>query len=54
MGHGYTKTTDPIVAESSLPKESLIDKNAEIWSVRKDGAEVLDAVFNGDKWMRVQ
>lgn len=53
-GNGYTKSTDPVVPESTLPGGSKIERGAEMWSVRKDGTEVLDAVFTGEKWVKVQ
>ena len=53
-GNGYTKSTHPVVPESTLPGGSKIDKGAEMWTVSNDGTEVLDAVFTGKKWVKVQ
>lgn len=53
-GNGYTKSIDPLVPESTLPGGSTIERGAEMWSVRKDGTEVLDAVFTGKKWVKFQ
>lgn len=53
-GNGYTKSTDPIVPESTLPADSPIDEGAEMWTVRKDGTETLEAVYTADTWVKVQ
>lgn len=54
-GNGCTKSTDPVVPDSSLAPKSEIADGAEIWSVRKDGTQVLDAVYRDSKgWVKVQ
>lgn len=54
-GNGFTKSTDPVVPDSSLAPKSEIADGAEIWSVMKDGTQVLDAVYRDSKgWVKVQ
>ncbi|WP_162786834.1 WXG100 family type VII secretion target [Janibacter anophelis] len=52
-GNGFTKSTDPVVPESSLPSRSTLDDGAEIWTVRADGTQELDAVLVNRKWVKV-
>lgn len=55
-GNGFTKSTDPVVPESKLPDGSKIQDGAEIWTVNKDGSQVLDAVYDADtnRWVKVR
>lgn len=54
-GNGFTKSTDPVVPESTLPKGSSIEDGAEIWTVHADGSETLDAVYvEGEGWVRAR
>lgn len=50
---GAGMSTDPVVPESSLPSRSTLDDGAEIWTVRADGTQELDAVLVNRKWVKV-
>lgn len=53
LGNGFTESIHPVVPESLLPDGSQIEPGAEIWTVRKDGTEVLDAQFRDGRWVKV-
>lgn len=53
-GNGFTKSTDPVVPESTLAPGTELENGAEIWTVRKDGTQVLDAVLRDGEWVKVK
>lgn len=52
-GNGFTRSTDPVVPESRLPNSPL-RAGSEVWTVRADGSQELDMVFDGKEWVKVQ